>query len=188
MREGWRAGLWLALAAAWLAAAPGRAAAALPVALYPVRGEGLTISEVADVQGLVASALYGAGHRESLRPREPIVLPKTCGAVPADACLAGLAKGGVVLVARAKKLPETVLLVLSMVDARGRRTKAVGLGVNLVVQDPRPIDRAIAALEFELEKLGGAAPEVAASLAPEAPAPSPRPSPPAGEREGTSST
>ncbi len=128
--------------------APGEARAALPVAIYPLASEGLRPEEQADLIALLEAGLRDAARRAVLRqgPR----LPPSCGATPADACLAGLADGGAVLLARASRRGAEVQVTAALVDARGRRTRAATFSLNLAVQSTRPVGLALEALEFEL--------------------------------------
>ena len=153
------AGTALALSIALVAAvAPARASASTPAALYPVQTEKLTRDEAADVQAILESALRLANRRDVISARQPAILRSTCGIPPADACLASMARGGVVLHARAMRRGEVVIVTIAFVDGEGRRTRSVSFGLDLTIQNVRPADQAISTLEYELRDLANAPP------------------------------
>lgn len=145
-----RGGRWLVLTllVAGAPLAPGAARAALPVAVYPVAADDLLPDERADLTAILEAGLRDAARRGVLRQGRR--LGPGCGPAPADACLAGLAEGGAVLLASAVRRRAEVLVTAALVDARGRRTRSVTFGSNLSVQNTRPVDLALEALEFEL--------------------------------------
>lgn len=168
-----------AILAVCLGAGPALARAGTPVAIYPPQGAGLTEAEVTDLQDLLAAGLRTAAQRRgNLSPAKPLVLPPTCGAPPKDACLAGLAKGGAVLVSKVTRRPVGLVVTLALVDAAGVRTRPEAFVADLAIQSAAPADHALSLLEF---KLGAppAPPPVAAAPAPAPSAPlAPRPPPP----------
>jgi hypothetical protein len=166
--------------------APGERARRLPVAIYPLASEGLR-PEQADLIALLEAGLRRRAARAPPGPR----LPPSCGPTPADACLAGLADGGAVLLARASRRGAEVQVTAVLVDARGRRTRAATFALNLAVQSTRPVGLALEVLEFEL--LEPPPPQGVAAAAPPraiaAPAPSATPAPALGlERAGPAAT
>ncbi len=163
--------------AAFLGAALGAAPAlgATPVAIYPVQAPDLQPDERQDVEALLEVGLRAAAVRGVLEPRQPPLLTPSCGPAPADACLAGLARGGVVLAAKAKRRGDFMVVILAFVDGAGRRTKPGAFAADLTIQSARPVDQALYLLEFELERLAGPTP--ANPLAPATPADPPAPRP-----------
>lgn len=161
---------WLLLVVALL---PATARAAVPVGLYPLQVEGLTDGERAEVQSIVESALRGAEARGVLEPRSPLVVPGNCKSPITVGCVATLAKGGVILYAKARRRGAQVNVTVLFVDATGRKTRAVAFPVDLFIQNLRPANDAIATVEADL---------VAGALEDPAPPPPPaalaRPAPP----------
>lgn len=164
-----------ALLLAALALAPA-ARAAVPVGLYPVQAEGLTEGERAEVQGIVEAALTAAAARGVLEPRTPLLVPANCKAPITVGCVATLARGGVVLYAKARRRGAQISVTVLFVDALGRKTRAVAFPVDPFIQNLRPANDAIATVEAEL---------VAGALEDTSPPPPPavaRTEPPAAER------
>jgi hypothetical protein len=137
-------------AVALAAAVPVGARAGVPVALYPVQAEGLTEGERSEVQAVVESALVAADRRGVLEPRSPLVTPANCKAPITVGCVATLAKGGVVLYAKAKRRGAQILVTVLFVDAVGRKTRAAAFPIDLFIQNLRPANDAIATIEAEL--------------------------------------
>jgi hypothetical protein len=138
---------------------------------------------------MVESALLGSGARGVLEPRSPLVVPGSCKAPITTGCVATLAKGGVVLYAKAKRRGAQIQVTVLFVDAAGRRTRAVAFPVDLFIQNLRPASDALATLEGDLAAGAledptppppppAARPQVAAAPA-APPAPPPPPPPPA---------
>lgn len=124
--------------------------AGVPVALYPVQSEGLTEAERAEVQAVVSSALQGADRRGVLEPRSPLVVSGGCKPPITVGCVATLAKGGVVLYAKARRRGAAINVTILFVDATGRRTRAVAFPVDPFIQNLRPANDAIATIEADL--------------------------------------
>ncbi|HSN13510.1 MAG TPA: hypothetical protein VLT61_02695 [Anaeromyxobacteraceae bacterium] len=148
-RPRWPAAVVVALAAA-AGVLPGASRAAVPVGLYPLQAEGLSEGERSEVQAIVESALQGAAARGVLEPRTPLVVPANCKAPITVGCVATLAKGGVVLYAKAKRRGAQIQVTVLFVDAAGRRTRAAAFPVDLFIQNLRPANDAIATVEAEL--------------------------------------
>lgn len=126
------------------------ARAAVPVGLYPVQAEGITEGERTEVQGIVEAALAAAAARGVLEPRTPLVVPGNCRAPITVGCVATLAKGGVVLYAKARRRGAQINVTVLFVDAMGRKTRAVAFPVDLFIQNLRPVHDAIATVEADL--------------------------------------
>lgn len=124
--------------------------AAVPVGLYPVQAEGLTEAERGEVQAVVESALLGADRRGVLEPRSPLVVAGSCKPPITVGCVATLAKGGVVLYAKAKRRGAAIHVTILFVDATGRKTRALAFPVDPFIQNLRPANDAIATLEGDL--------------------------------------
>ncbi|HSM91860.1 MAG TPA: hypothetical protein VLT47_03175, partial [Anaeromyxobacteraceae bacterium] len=167
-----------------IGAAPAVARAGVPVGLYPLQAEGLSDGERSEVQAIVESALQGAAGRGVLEPRSPLVVPGTCKAPITTGCVATLAKGGVVLYAKAKRRGAQIQVSVLFVDAAGRRTRAAAFPVDLFIQNLRPANEALASVEAELaagaleDPTPPPPPAVARPQVAEPPPPSPPPSPP----------
>lgn len=129
---------------------PVAAGAGVPVGLYPLQGEGLTDAERSEVQAIVQSALEAAERRGVLEPRAPLLLRGTCKTPITVGCVATLAKGGVVLYARAKRRGAALQVTALFVDATGRKTRPVAFPVDLFIQSLRPVNDALATLEAQL--------------------------------------
>jgi hypothetical protein len=178
----------LGLFGALLLAVP--AHAAVPVALYPPQADGLTADQVKEIVALLEVGLRGAARRDVVSLRAGPVLGHGCGAAPADRCLAGLARGGAVLVTRARRRGALADLTIALVDAQGHRSPAVTFTVNLLIQDVRPVDQAVRALEAQVasarptpdvaraapepDTTAGARPQLPPDLAPPEPESTPR--------------
>jgi len=182
------------LAALALALAPGAAPAAVPVALYPFRVPGLTATQRSDLHAVLEAGLVSAARRGTVNPRSPLLLPSTCGELPAPACLAAAARDGLVLAGRGEIKAGVVLITAALWDGRGARTREVRFVVDLVIQNMRPVGEALAELEVEIEPDGTVAgdakplpardphgPKVPAVVA--APSSDSRPPPPAPPRD-----
>jgi hypothetical protein len=131
-------------------ALPLAARGAVPVGLYPVQSEGLTDAERGEVQAVVESALLGADRRGVLEPRSPLVVVGSCKAPITVGCVATLAKGGVVLYAKARRRGAAINVTILFVDATGRKTRALAFPVDPFIQNLRPANDAIATLEGDL--------------------------------------
>jgi hypothetical protein len=64
--------------------------------------------------------------------------------------VATLAKGGVVLYAKAKRRGAQIQVTVLFVDAAGRKTRAAAFPVDLFIQNLRPANDALATVEAEL--------------------------------------
>jgi hypothetical protein len=148
-RPRWRTVVVVALAAV-AGALPAAARAAVPVGLYPLQAEGLSEGERSEVQAIVESALHAAAARGVLEPRTPLVVPANCKPPITVGCVATLAKGGVVLYAKAKRRGAQIQVTVLFVDAAGRRTRAAAFPVDLFIQNLRPANDALATVEAEL--------------------------------------
>jgi hypothetical protein len=184
----------LVLLALALALAPIAARAAVPVAIYPFRVPGLTNAQRTELHGLLEAGIVSGARRGVLEPRGPMILPATCGDVPAAPCLATAAKGGLVLAGRGELRGGIVLLNAALYDRNGAKTREVRFVVDLVIQNLRPIGEALMDLEVEIEPDGtvagsaktpppardprGPAPAVAAAPPPLPPRETPPPPPP----------
>jgi hypothetical protein len=165
-------------------AAPGAASAdAVLTALYPIAAERLSSDEVADVQALLETAVRTVSRRGALAPAAPFLLPRSCGVRPADACLARLAQG-VVIVASAARRGAVAEVTAGLVDASGRRTAPVAFDLDLAIQSSRPAEAAVEALAARWSApsvaTGSAVPggpSAGAVAAKPAPAPATAPSP-----------
>jgi len=163
---------WLRVA--WAASAlvaccvPVAASAAIPVAIYPPLGAGVSAETLDDVQSLVESALRDGERRGVLAPATPAVLARSCPEPVQDACLARLAGNGRVLHVRVKPAATVLVVALALVDASGARTRWVGFGVDPNIMASGPARQAMADLEV-LAESRAPAPSVAA--APAAPTP-----------------
>lgn len=188
----------LALLALVVAAlVPAAARAAVPVALYPLRVPGLAADERKDLHAFVKAGLLSGARRGVLRPRTPLLLPALCAEpFSAAACLGRLAADGVILVGRGERRGSTVVIAAALYDRNGAKTREVRFLVDLVIENLRPLQDALALLESELDEDGTVAgapktpPPAVARVAPKpvAPAPiappapvaaAPKPSPPA---------
>lgn len=147
---------WLAVA--WALALPAAAGAATPMALYPPNTDALTRDEAADVEAVLLSGLGQAARSNTITVRDPPLLRASCGRSPSDECLAGLAAGGAVLVARARRDGVHVVVTFALVDGQGRRTRSSTFLTTLSVQDARPCAQAIWLLEDELSRPSALAP------------------------------
>ncbi len=154
---------------------PVAARGGVPVGLYPLQAEGLSEGERSEVQAIVESALQSSAPRGVLEPRSPLILPGTCKPPITVGCVATLAKGGVVLYAKAKRRGAQIQVTVLFVDAAGRRTRAAAFPVDLFIQNLRPANDALASVEAEL-----AAGALEDPTPPPAPAQAPRP-----ERQAT---
>jgi hypothetical protein len=129
---------------------PVAARGAVPVGLYPLQAEGLTEGERSEVQAIVEAALQASEPRGVLEPRSPLVLPGSCKAPITVGCVATLAKGGVVLYAKAKRRGAQIQVTVLFVDAAGRRTRAAAFPLDLFIQNLRPANDALASVEADL--------------------------------------
>ncbi|MGB8931944.1 MAG: hypothetical protein WCC48_11915, partial [Anaeromyxobacteraceae bacterium] len=177
---------WL-VAVAVIGAAPVVARGAVPVGLYPLQVEGLSEGERAEVQAILESALQGSAARGVLEPRSPLLVPGSCKAPITTGCVATLARGGVVLYAKAKRRGAQLQVTVLLVDAAGRRTRAAAFPIDLFIQNLRPANDALASVEAELAAGAledptppppppGGRTQVAAPVAPAPPSP-PAPTP-----------
>ena len=132
------------------------ARAGVPVALYPVQGEGLSSQEAADLQDLVLAGLRSAERRDLFKPRPQPVLAPSCGARPSDPCLAKLAGDGAVLIAKAREKQGAWTVTLALLNAQGRKTRAMAFPADLEIQDLRGVNDAMEMLEYEWERLATA--------------------------------
>jgi len=150
-------------------------ARATPVALYPVQGEGVTDQERADTAALLDMAVRALqADGAALEPRSPFILEPRCAYITAP-CIARLAEGGLVLLAKLKRDDTTGLTVsVMLVDAVGRATRRFAFASDVSAPDLRPASRAIALAQADLS---GGEPASAASTAsaPSSPSPSPEP-------------
>lgn len=138
-------------AALTLVLAPAIARATVPVSIYPLEAQGLSETEQSDLQAVIESAVRTGERRGALKLRTPALLPASCRIPPTDACLATLAKDGVVLVAKARQKSTAIAVTLAFVDAQGRRTRAVAFAFDAFLQDLRPAVQAVAMAEAELD-------------------------------------
>jgi hypothetical protein len=145
--------LAIALLAA-LATAPVAARAAVPVAIYPFRVPGLSAAQKKDLQALIEAGLISAVRRGVLTPRSPIGLAVSCGEVPTAPCLGTAARDGLVLTGRGEIRGGVILVAASLWDRNGNHTREVRFVVDLVIQNLRPVNEAIAELEIEIEPDG----------------------------------
>jgi len=145
--------LALALLAA-LAALPIAARAAMPVAIYPFRVPGLSAAQRGDLQSLLEAGLISAARRGVLHPRSPVGLPLSCGESPTPACLGQAARDGLVLTGRGEIRGGVILVAASLWDRNGAHTREVRFVVDLVIQNLRPVNEAVAELEFEIDPDG----------------------------------
>ena len=170
------------LAFVMAALAPGVARAAMPVAIYPMRVPGLSPDQRADIHSLLKAGLLSGSRRGVLRPRTPLFLAAMCTEPPSPACLARLADDGVVLVGRGERKSGSVVITAALYDRNGARTREVRFAVDLVIENLRPVNDALAQLESELDEDGTVAgapktPPVAAPRVPRPPAVTPKPAP-----------
>jgi hypothetical protein len=128
----------------------------VPVALYPVQGEGLGSQEAVDLQDLVLAGLRAAERRDLFKPRAQPLLAPSCGAKPSDACLAKLAGDGAVLIAKARNRQGAWTVTLALLNAQGRKTRAMAFPANLEIQDLRGVNEAMEMLEYEWDRLATA--------------------------------
>jgi hypothetical protein len=147
------------------------------MALYPPSTGALTKDEAADVEAVLISGLNQAARSNTITVRNPPLLKATCGRTPSDECLAGLAEGGAVLVARARRDGVHVMVTFALVNGQGRRTRSSAFLTTLSVQDARPCAQAIWLLEDELSRPGALAPPTIARGRGETPATRGRPAP-----------
>jgi hypothetical protein len=165
---------WLAAAVALLLPVVA-SAAGTPVSLYLPSAEMLSKDEAADVEAVLISGLHQAARGGTITVRDPPLLRPSCGRNPTDACLAGLAGNGAVLVARARRDGIHVVVAMALVNGQGRRTRWTSFLTTLSVQDARPCAQALFLLEDEFSRLGSGPPVAAAPKA--APKSAPRPEP-----------
>ena len=142
------------LALVALALAPGVAAAAIPVAIYPFRVPGLGAAQRADLHAVLEAGLVTAARRGILGPRSPLLLPPSCGDSPTPECLAAAGKDGLVLSGRGEIRAGVVLVTAALWDRQGVRTREVRFVVDLVIQNMRPVGEAITELEMEIDPDG----------------------------------
>jgi hypothetical protein len=153
--------------AATLALAPGVARAAIPIVMYPFRVPELSAAQRADMHGILEAALSFASRRGILAPRSPVLLAPSCGDYPSPECLAGAAKGALVLTGRGVVRGGVVSLTAAVWDSKGSSTREVKFVVDLVIQNMRPVGAAILELELEVGPDG----RIARFERPSAPAP-----------------
>jgi hypothetical protein len=172
-----RRAAWLAAALAFAGALPGVAGAAggtgTSIAIYLPSADTLTKDEASDVEAVLVSGLHQAARGGTISVREPTLLRPSCGRNPSDACLAGLAGDGAVLISRARRDGIHVVVSMALVNGKGRRTRWTSFVTTLTVQDARPCAQALYFLEDELSRPGSGAPHVAAPGRGAAPEPRP---------------
>ena len=139
---------------AMLAVAPAGARAAMPVGIYPFRVPGLSAAQRADLQALLEAGLISAARRGVLHPRSPVGLPTSCGDTPSDICLATISRDGLVLAGRGEIRGNVILIAAALWDRNGAHTREVRFVVDLVIQNLRPLNEALAELEIEIEPDG----------------------------------
>lgn len=132
--------------------APGVARAAIPVAVYPPRGTGVSEDTIADVQSLIESALRARVRRGVLVPATPLVLRASCSEPAQDACLGRLAGKGLVLHARVRSSGNVLVVTLALVDAEGKSTRPAAFGVDQAIMSSLSAQQALATLEALVEE------------------------------------
>lgn len=150
-----RPGKLVRAALAVLAAAVAPAVSAqtpMAMSLYPLSGiEGTGPSAVADAQSLVESAAAALARRgRNLHPSTPLLLRTSCGRVPETACLAKLARDGIVVWGAVHAADGILAVNLRAVDGRGKVYGPVRAGVDAYVQSAEPFVRALLAIDTRL--------------------------------------
>ncbi|MCA1829712.1 MAG: hypothetical protein LC689_22540 [Myxococcales bacterium] len=157
--------LFRAVAALALIAAPAWARAG-GANLYPLAGNGIEAAQLRDLEGQIKSAL--------LRLRSPTLtldsldtLEPGCGVATQakPACLARLARGGVVLIGTVTQSGRLVQVALSAIDGQARATGPVKALVDPAVENLKPLVDALQGLDALV--VSGAQPQApAATVAP----------------------
>lgn len=152
-----------ALVAAWSLAA--RAQTPRALSLYPLAGiESTSREKVAEAQSLLESAAAGLARRgQNVYPATPLLMRPSCGQrAPEVACLARLAKDGVIVFGAAHLGDGILAVTLRAVDARGKVYGPVRAGVDSYIQSSEPYLLALLALDARM----GVAPEKPLAAAP----------------------
>src|SRR5438132_5430769 len=172
-----RVNLFRVAAALALIAAPASARTGA-ANIYPLAGDGIEARQLRDIEGMLKSAL--------LRLRSPTLtldsldtLDPGCGAAnqAKPACLARLARGGVVLTGIVTHSGRFLQLALSAIDGQGRTTGPIRPLIDPSVENLKPLVAALQDLDAAIA--GGAQPPPAAATPVPVAAASPRPRAPA---------
>jgi hypothetical protein len=144
-------------------------AQARPASVYPIDGEGVANAQLRDVEGMIKSALMRL-RSGVLTLVDTASLPPACGSARTaqPACLARLARTGIVLQGLVGSEGRRFWLSLSAVDGAGRRYGPARVAIDLSIENLQPIVAALELLGTAIAEGRGAAPS-----APAAPPPAP---------------
>jgi hypothetical protein len=169
-------GLALAALAACLLPAGGRAA--IPVAIYPPRGVGVSAESLFDVQSVLESALRAAAGRGVFVPASPTTLQATCPTPVAAGCLARLAGDGGVLFTSVRRVEGMLSVTVLLVDAAGTLSKGGTFLRDPTIQGGAPAQQVLATLEkLVLERRVSRATPTSTPAPTSTPPPTPTPAP-----------
>ena len=167
---------WVGVFWAVAALSPGAMAAPpRPGLVYPMQSAQVPKADLAELDSLLHGALARSVKYGLFTDAAP-TLAASCGAKPALACLAGLAKGGLVLVAEVGQRGNYFLLTLHAIDGRGAVRGPVQASVDTVARTQPDLDKALQRLAAPSAPPAAVpAPPVAAAPASAAPAVLPDP-------------